>query len=495
MATVRAQLAPGQPASAPGQPAADPGGALIESTWGVIQASVIRQGERRLEAEMYLSDGYGLRAAIEARSAGWQPLGELAHVWQPSRLKGIVVPSGSGTPFLAAGQVFEARPRPRKWLSLAKTPKAAERFVKAGTILVTCSGNVGRVTIAYRPHLNTLITHDLMRIEPQDPALSGWLYAFFRTSPFRLIATGEHYGHVIKHLEVGHLNALPVVTVNDPDATRFRQSVQTIFSKRDEAYGLIEEAEALYSAALGLDSSAINIDLPFTVSAGSLSGGRRRLDAFYHNQLVEQICEAQKDRAKAVRSLAELTSRIWWPDRFKRVFGDNGTPYVSAEDLFDLNPIISKRVYAGLVDDREDYFLEPEWLVVVRSGQVYGLNGSVRLVGNRLTKFFVSEDLIRISPDADVIRPGYLLCALSHPVLGRPLVIRNAYGTSIPHLEPSDVGTIPVPRFDTKVEAEISDRIELAVQLQAEADVIEDEITAEAEEIVRQFIHGISVAT
>ena len=155
-----------------------------------------------------------------------------------------MVPSGSGTPFLAAGQVFEARPRPRKWLSLAKTPQAAERFVKAGTILVSCSGNVGRVTIAYRPHLNTLITHDLMRIEPRDPALGGWLYAFFRTSPFRFITTGEHYGHIIKHLEVSHLNTLPVVMVDHSAATRFRQSVQTIFSKRDEAYALIEEAEA-----------------------------------------------------------------------------------------------------------------------------------------------------------------------------------------------------------------------------------------------------------
>ena len=485
MAAVRDQLTPPQPA--------ERSDAFGEPAWGVTQASVIGQGERRLEAEMYLSDGYGLRAAIEARPVGWKPLVELADVWQPSRLKGIVVPPASGTPFLAAGQVFEARPRPHKWLSIAKTPNAAERFVQAGTILVSCSGNVGRVTIAYRPHLDTLITHDLMRIEPRDPALSGWLYAFFRTSTFRLIATGEHYGHVIKHLEVSHLNALPVVTVDDPVAIRFRQDVQAVFSKRDEAYGLIEDAEAMYSAMVGLHIPTIDVDVPFSVSASSFSGGRRRLDAFYHNRLVDQICQAQARRAKAVRTLAELTNRIWWPGRFKRAFGDNGTPYVSAEDLFDLNPIISKRVHAGLVDNREDYFLKPEWLVLVRSGQVYGLNGSVRLVSNRLTKFFVSEDLIRISPEPDVIRPGYLLCTLSHPLLGRPLVVRYAYGTSIPHLEPLDVGMIPVPRFDSQAEDEIADRIERAVQLQAEADILEDQITAEAEEIVRQFMHGISM--
>ena len=58
MAAVHARLEPGQPAH--------PSSAFIEPTWGVTQASVIRQGERRLEAEMYLSDGFGLRAAIEA---------------------------------------------------------------------------------------------------------------------------------------------------------------------------------------------------------------------------------------------------------------------------------------------------------------------------------------------------------------------------------------------------------------------------------------------
>jgi len=376
-------------------------------------------------------------------------------------------------------------------LSLAKTPKATDRFVESGTILVSRSGNVGRVTIAHRPHLKRLITDDLLRVEPQEARLSGWLYAFLRTSSFRLMATGERYGHLIKHLETSHLNALPVVMADESVIARFETDVKRIFAWRDASHTLVEEAEGLYSATLGLDTSAAIMDMPFSVQASSFITGRRRLDAFYHNPLVDQIRQAQVRQAKAVKSLDQLTTRIWWPGRFRRVFGDNGTPYVSAEDIFDLNPVIAKRVYAGLVGNREDYFLRPEWLVMVRSGQTYGLNGSIRLVGGRLTRFFVSEDLIRISPDPDLIRSGYLLCALSHPLLGRPLVIQNAYGTSIPHLEPSDVSTIPVARFEAEIENKIADRMEQAAQLQAEADELEDQITAEAEDIVRRFIRGI----
>src|SRR5687768_7159605 len=119
---------------------------------GNVSALLLATGDRRMEAETYLSSGFGIRSAIEARPAGWRRLGDLAKVWMPGRLKGIQVSRDYGTPFLAASQVFDPRPRPRKWLALEKTADAKDRFVSAGTILVTCSGSVGRATLAYAPH-------------------------------------------------------------------------------------------------------------------------------------------------------------------------------------------------------------------------------------------------------------------------------------------------------------------------------------------------------
>lgn len=104
-------------------------------------------GDRRMEAETYLSSGYGIRSAIEARSHGWKPFRELARAWMPGRLKGIQVSREYGTAFLAATQVFDVRPVPRKWLSLDRTDDSANRFVRQGMILVTCSGSVGRPTL------------------------------------------------------------------------------------------------------------------------------------------------------------------------------------------------------------------------------------------------------------------------------------------------------------------------------------------------------------
>jgi type I restriction enzyme, S subunit len=186
-----------------------------EAKWASISASTLFKGDRRFEAESYLATAYGIRTAIESHHGGWSRLDRLARTWQPSRLKGIQVSPGFGTPFLAATQVFDLRPSPRKFLSLNRTEDANNRFVQSGLILVTCSGNVGRATLAYRPHEGVLISHDLLRVEPHNPLHWGWIYAYLRSPKCRAIMTAAQYGHMIKHLEVSHLDALPVPSIPD----------------------------------------------------------------------------------------------------------------------------------------------------------------------------------------------------------------------------------------------------------------------------------------
>ena len=53
---------------------------------GSISAHVLFAGDRRMEAETYLSSGYGIRTAIESKPSGWKPLSKLAEAWQPNRL-------------------------------------------------------------------------------------------------------------------------------------------------------------------------------------------------------------------------------------------------------------------------------------------------------------------------------------------------------------------------------------------------------------------------
>src|SRR5271165_2406887 len=216
---------------------------------GSVPASALFAGDRRLEAEPYLSSGYGIRTSIEAKPNGWKSLRDLARVWMPARLKGIQVSREYGTPFLAATQVFDVRPIPRKWLSLDRTEDAANRFVRTGTILMTCSGSVGHPTLAYTPHERTLISHDLLRIEAIDHRDRGWIYAYLHASQTRAMAIGAHYGHIIKHLETSHVEALPIPLVDDKTAAHFERQLERILELRNQGHGLTLEAESRFEMA------------------------------------------------------------------------------------------------------------------------------------------------------------------------------------------------------------------------------------------------------
>jgi type I restriction enzyme, S subunit len=461
-----------------------------EANWASISSSTLTSGDRRLEAENYLATAYGIRTAIESRPTGWSRLGTLARVWQPSRLKGIQVSGGLGTPFLAATQVFDLRPTPRKWLSLDRTDDAANRFVTPGLILVTCSGNVGRATLAYRPLEGVLITHDLLRVEPHNGAHWGWIYAFLRSPKCVAMMTAAKYGHVIKHLEVGHLAALPVPDVASDLMEEFQRDAHEVLRSRNEAYDLVRSAEGVIDQRLG-ELATEEREEGFSVHASSFTSGRRRLEANYHHPQAMAILRRFGELKLLSQPLGDLAERIWWLTRFKRVFGDDGMPYMSADELFSLNPVVAKRVLTEQADNADDYLVKPGWILMACSGQTYGLNGSVALADKRHEGFFFSHDIVRIIPKTRQVSPGYLYAALGHPRFGRPLVIRNAYGTSIPHLDPHDVAAIPIVRLGDVIEKQVADRMEKAAQLRSRADDLETAIANRADQIIDEFLHGL----
>lgn len=462
-----------------------------QAKWTALSASLLMGGDRRMEAENYLAGGYGIRLAMEARKAGWTNMGKLAKVWQPLRLKGIQVSPEFGTPFLAATQVFDLRPVPRKFLSLDRTNNAANRFVTPGMILVTCSGSVGRATLASKHHEGILISHDLLRVEALHEKLWGWLYAYLRAPQTRAMMTSAQYGHIIKHLEVSHLNALPIPVLRDELLADFCAKVQTVLEARNQAQALLKEAESRFEKAIGTPDTRDIGEEGFSVRASSMFDGRRRLEGFFHNPAVRAIRRHFAANKLKSTALAASGFDVWLPNRFKRITAEDGVPLLDSSDLFEINPDINRLIADGDFGDPHKGRVKAGWLMVSRSGQIYGLNGSVAIANNFHEGKVVSDDIIRIAPRADAaMRPGYLFVALTHPILGRPLVKAQIYGSSIPHLDVADVETLEIVRLQSSIEDAIADVAEQGAALLAKADLLENEIATDAEAIIDRFIAG-----
>lgn len=452
-------------------------------------ASLLWSGERRFEAETYLTSGYGLRLAIEAQPQGWARFDTVARVWQPSRLKGIQVGPQYGTPFLAATQVFDLRPVPRKWLALERTSDATNRFLSPGDIVVTCSGTVGRVTLAHAPHENTLISHDLLRVEARNAEQWGWIYAYLRSPQARAMMNGVQYGHMIKHLETGHLGALPIPLVKAHIAADSQTRVEAILEARNEGQRFVEEAEARFSEIIG-PLNLLHDEVGYSVSSNAFSKKRRRFEASHYSPISNAIINRFNALSVLIDPLNGVAAAPYSMGRKKIYLGEGGIRYLSADEIFAINPIESKRVLVAPDDGHEAHFVKEGWIVMACSGQIYGLNGSAMLVTKEMENIFFSQDLIRIIPNEEKIRPGYLLTALTHPVLGRPLLIRAAYGTSIPHLDPKDVATFPVVRLNNSDEDAIADLAEAAAASRSRADVLERALASDAGVLLDHFIAG-----
>lgn len=462
-----------------------------EAKWTAISATVLGKGDRRMEAASYLSGGYGIRLALEAQALRPANMARLATAWQPSRLKGIQVDKEFGTPFLAATQVFDLRPRPRKFLSLDRTDNSSDRFIENGTIVITCSGSVGRSTLIYGAHEGALISHDLLRVRAHDPIHWGWLYAYFRTKSVMEMMTSARYGHMIKHLEPSHIHGLPVPLPRNEILAEFQLDAKKVLDLRNEAWRLQQMAEGAFAEAVGFSTLApTHAETGFSVQASMLSGSRRRLEATYHSPTATNILSQFQKGGFRTEILRSVTNGVWWLTRFKRVFGEEGDRYLSADELFSINPGTNKRVIVEQAENPGAYRVKSGWIVMACSGQTYGLNGSVSLMTARHEDAFFSHDLIRIVPDEGKIRPGYLFTVLGHPELGRPLVIRNAYGTSIPHLDPEDVANIPIVRLKASQEERIADTMEKAIELRADADLKETQLAERAEHLISLFLDG-----
>lgn len=474
-------------------PSRGPAGSLDSSLpVSSVPASQLWSGQRRLEGEAYLSPGYIIRRRLGRAQAIVTSVGRVAHVWMPGRMKGITVLPAHGVAFLTATQVFDVRPRPRKWLAPKVTDRLSECFVSAETILVTRSGTVGSTIMAYAPLVGVAVSDDLLRVVPYDPANRAMLYAYLRTSYARAMMRSTQYGNVIKHLEVPHLQAVPIPAFDTDLADDLSFRIDRVFAMRDEAYALTLHADDLYAQAIGPVPSPNEPDHAFTIRGSALYRGRRRLDGYHHNPSARSVTASLRRSDGSICALGDVTSDIFMPPRFARTYSRPGIPYLDSEPAFKVNPELDKFIPEPALPQGRDYAVRAGWLLIVRSGQIYGLNGSVALATPFHEGKVVSEHIIRAISLR--IRPGYLATALGHPQLGRPLLLRWAFGTQIPELDPQDLKQVPVPRLDPGLENEIADHMERAAQLRCEADQEENAAVAKVEQVLEDLIGPVPEA-
>jgi hypothetical protein len=270
----------------------------------------------------------------------------------------------------------------------------------------------------------------------------------------------------------------------------FNVKARRIVELRDQADRFSLDAEDIFAAAFGKPAPLDFGESGFSVRASmTLIGNRRRFDAWHHSPAIASLDRLLARGAKVMTSLGDLGFEIWLPNRFRRIVAPDGVEFLDSADLFEINPDTSRRIADIDFGDPHKGRVKRGWVLMARSGQIYGINGSAVMAAEEHEKRVVSDDVIRIAPkSAAVLASGYVFVALTHPTLGRPRVKALAYGSSIPHIEPTDLSRLRIPRLDSFKEKEIAKLAEKASVMRSDADVLERQIGEQADAILSSFL-------
>ena len=168
----------------------------------------------------------------------------------PGRFKRVYVDEGYGTPFFSGRSVGELDPSDKKYLSFTQHEKRikTQLMIHTNMILVTCSGSIGDVALVPRHWDGWTMTHDIIRIVPND-CVSGFVYVWLQSQWAKTLVSAKAYGAVVQHIDKDHMSSISIPLLKDK-AVQYDINTFALDSneKRFEAYRLEQEALSIMEA-------------------------------------------------------------------------------------------------------------------------------------------------------------------------------------------------------------------------------------------------------
>ncbi len=166
----------------------------------------------------------------------------------PGRFARVYVKEGQGVPFFGGKQIYELDPANKKYLSLAKHGSRVEKDLKLSPnmTLITRSGTIGKVALVPDHWANWIINEHVIRVEPSNSDIAGYLYVFLATEYGCELISRFTYGSVVDEIDDQHIAQVPVPLLKD-------NSVQIEINR------LALEANAKRTQAYHAEQAAIRI--------------------------------------------------------------------------------------------------------------------------------------------------------------------------------------------------------------------------------------------
>lgn len=404
----------------------------------------------RLDGSFHLSDGLQVRKLVNNSPYGTKSISDVtSEIYCPGIFRRNYV--SSGTPFLGGGDIQKQDLDSGKYLRKKTTPNYKILEVKKGWTLVTCGGTIGDTVFTNELLAKCWVSQHVMRVIPKG-IKEGMLFCYLASKYGKKLLTTNTYGSVIPTLNSDNIACLPIPDFPEDFQQEIDDMIQESARLREEATESLNEAKDLLSDYIGAKFNKIYFKASSVKSQDIFSSLQQRLDppALMNDGVfaMKEVC----DRLP-YKPIKDIDCHVFRPGIFKRIYVENGIPYIKGSEIFMTNPF---RRCEHLSRTRTPFIDE----MAMKEGQILitcaGSVGDIKLITKEYEdkKSIGSQDIIRLESSDSLFTREYLFVYLQQPFV-YDYIQSMKYGSVIERIEPFHVESIPVVE-PTK---ELSDKI------------------------------------
>lgn len=222
---------------------------------------------------------------------------------------------------------------------------------------------------------------------------------------------------------------------------------------REEATCALEKAKQTLKSFINADFVKNNYKTSIVKSRNIFSSLQHRLDppALMNDGVVAMDKISSRMSTKII---ADINAKVSRPGIFKRIYVENGIPYIKGSEIFLNNPFRRcehlSRTRTPFVDEMTLYEGQ---ILITCAGSV----GNIKMITKEYEdkKAIGSQDIIRLISNDELFTKEYLFIYLQMPFVN-DYIQSMKYGSVIERIEPFHVESIPVVTPTKELSEEIS---------------------------------------
>ena len=395
------------------------------------------QVSMRIDGSFHLSDGVAFERLISKNPH--KPLSEFCDsIFTAGRNKRTYTKKGYGYPYLSNSDAIAQNPFNSCKYNSRKYGYDESAFLKEGMVLTGRVGAIGQTAYVTKEYekKEAMGSDNIIRIIAKPSEYSGYIYSFLSSKIGNILLWKLAAGGVQPYITDQMVANIPVPIFPETKQQEIHNLIVESANLRVEANRLLEEAQNILTENICYNSS--DKKLYSCVSSKSLRNSfTRRFEADYYVDEGEKIANHIKNNLD-YKSLKEVTSDIFRPGIFKRVYVNKGITFLGGSDIMQRIPSSEKQLSSTKTKNIKSLMLEKGWILVTCGGTI----GNSVFVDSEIAKCAASQHILRLIPQD--IPAGYLF-AFINSNLGKKIIQRYTYGSVIPQVEPIHIERIPVP--------------------------------------------------